>query len=128
MEPALLLTIAFLLGFGASRIGLPPLVGYLIAGFTANALGVGGGAVINELADIGVTLLLFTIGLKLQLRSLARPEVWAGALIHMFITVTVFAAIFFGLGTLHFSLFEGVDFPLAILIAFALSFSSTVFA
>jgi len=128
MEQALLLAIAFLLGFGASRIGLPPLVGYLIAGFTAHALGVGGGALINELADTGVTLLLFTIGLKLKLRSLARPEVWAGAIIHMLITVVAFAVIFFGLGMLNFSLFKGVDIPLAILIAFALSFSSTVFA
>jgi hypothetical protein len=31
------------------------------------------------IANAGVTLLLFTIGLKLKIKSLIRPEVWAGA-------------------------------------------------
>ena len=29
---------------------------------------------IEEIADLGVTLLLFTIGLKLKIKSLIRPE------------------------------------------------------
>ena len=54
------LGLAFLLGFGARQIGLPPLIGFLIAGFILNGLGVQKNEVIENLADLGVTLLLFT--------------------------------------------------------------------
>ena len=120
--------VAFALGFAARQIGLPPLVGYLVAGFAIKASGVEGGALIVELADVGVLLLLFTIGLKLKLRSLIRPEVWAGASIHMLIVVLVFGTGIFLLATAGLSKFAGLDFKLCLLIAFALSFSSTVFA
>ena len=36
----LALAITFLLGFGSRLIGLPALVGFLVAGFVLNALGV----------------------------------------------------------------------------------------
>ncbi len=77
MDP-LWITLAFLLGFGMRQVGLPPLVGYLAAGFALHALGVEGSTVLEEVSDLGVTLLLFTIGLKLRLRTLLRPEVWGG--------------------------------------------------
>ena len=92
MDPVLILG-AFILGFAAYRIGLPPMVGYLIAGFTLQAFGIAGGETLDQIADLGVMLLLFTIGLKLKLRTLTKPEVWAGASLHMIITV-----IFLGLG------------------------------
>ena len=34
---------------------------------------------LQKLSDLGITLLLFTVGLKLNLRTLARPQVWAVA-------------------------------------------------
>jgi predicted Kef-type K+ transport protein len=120
--------IAFALGFAARQVGLPPLVGYLVAGFAIKASGVEGGALIVELADVGVLLLLFTIGLKLKLRSLTRPEVWAGASIHMLIIVLAFGTGIFLLATAGLSKFAALDFRLSLMIAFALSFSSTVFA
>jgi predicted Kef-type K+ transport protein len=120
--------IAFALGFAARQVGLPPLVGYLVAGFALKAGGAEGGALIVELADVGVLLLLFSIGLKLKLRSLMRPEVWAGASIHMLTTVIVFGTGIFLLATAGLSKFAALDFKLSLLIAFALSFSSTVFA
>ena len=120
--------IAFALGFAARQIGLPPLVGYLVAGFAINAGGVGAGAFIVEMSDIGVLLLLFSIGLKLKLRSLTRPEIWAGASIHMLVTVIVFGAGIFLLAAAGLSKFAALDFKLSLLVAFALSFSSTVFA
>ncbi|MDX1707906.1 MAG: cation:proton antiporter, partial [Desulfobacterales bacterium] len=120
--------VAFALGFAARQVGLPPLVGYLVAGFAIKASGVQGGALIVELADVGILLLLFSIGLKLKLRSLARPEVWAGASIHMLITVIVFGSGIFVLAAAGLSKFAALDFKLSLLIAFALSFSSTVFA
>ncbi len=127
MEP-LWLAIAFVFGFGARRIGLPPLVGYLIAGFVLHALGVEAGGFIDEVAEIGILLMLFSIGLKLQLRTLARPVVWAGATLHMLVTVIALGAAVFGLSTAGLSVFADLDPMQSVLIAFALSFSSTVFA
>ena len=120
--------IAFLFGFAIRQVGLPPLVGFLIAGFMLNGFDVQGGEVLEEVADLGVTLLLFTIGLKLRVRSLMRPEIWAGASVHMIITIVVFGVGIYWLSMAGFSLFVGLSFAHAILIAFALSFSSTVFA
>ena len=127
MDPLWIL-VAFILGFAVNRLGLPPLVGYLIAGFVLQTLGVEGGATLEKIADLGVTLLLFSIGLKLRLRSLAKPEIWAGASIHMLLTVIVFAAGIYALGLSGLSVFSALDFKLSLMIAFALSFSSTVFA
>ena len=122
------LAVAFALGFGARFIGLPPMVGFLIAGFLLHAVGVQGDETIQKIADFGVTLLLFTIGLKLKIKGLARPEVWAGASVHALITVGVFGLGFYVLALAGFSVFADLDLETAFLIAFALSFSSTVFA
>lgn len=119
---------AFVFGAVVSRIGLPPLVGYLIAGFALNSVGVTGGSTLEWVADAGVTLLLFTIGLKLKLKSLARPEVWAGASIHMIITVALLGFVIRALGIFNVPFFNQMTGQSALLIAFALSFSSTVFA
>lgn len=116
---------AFVLGLGARFVSLPPLVGFLVAGFALNALGSDTSPELEEFADLGVTLLLFSIGLKLRVGDLLRPFVWAGATLHMALTLTIFAALLFAL---PFGIFGQVDLPTAILIAFALSFSSTVFA
>ena len=127
MDPLLIL-IAFILGFAVYRVGLPPLVGYLIAGFVLQAFGVVGGESLEEIADLGVMLLLFSIGLKLKLRTLLKPEIWAGASLHMIITVIVFGLGIYALSVSGFAAFKGLDFKLSLMLAFALSFSSTVFA
>jgi len=79
-------------------------------------------------ADMGVTLLLFCIGLKLRVRNLLRPEIWAGAGIHMVLTVLIFGTGIYALSLAALTGFTPLDFTQSILIAFALSFSSTVFA
>ena len=56
------ITIAFVLGFLVRQVGLPPLIGFLTAGFALNALGFEGGEGLQVIADLGVTLLLFSIG------------------------------------------------------------------
>jgi len=121
-------SLAFLLGFLSRQIGLPPLVGYLATGFLLNALGIANDALLQTLADLGITLLLFTVGLKLNLRTLARPQVWAVAGLHMSIAVGIFGLVVYGLALAGASFFAGLDLQQSLLIAFALSFSSTVFA
>ncbi|MBT8468054.1 MAG: cation:proton antiporter [Deltaproteobacteria bacterium] len=116
---------AFVLGVAARFIRLPPLVGFLIAGFALKGAGYESSQALQKIADIGVTLLLFSIGLKLQIKTLLKPVVWAGATIHMALFVALFGALFYAL---DFGMFRGTDFSNAALIAFALSFSSTVFA
>jgi predicted Kef-type K+ transport protein len=124
----LMLGIAFLAGFAFRRIGLPPLVGFLAAGFTFGAMGAVNTPLLSELADLGVTLLLFSIGLKLRVSTLLKPEIWGVASLHMLVTVIVFCAILLGLGAIGLSLFTQLDMQTAAIVAFALSFSSTVFA
>lgn len=119
---------AFVFGAVVSRVGLPPLVGYLLAGFALNGIGVTGGEHLGTIADAGVTLLLFTIGLKLKLKNLSKPEVWAGTSIHMLVTVMIFGAVIHLLSVSGVPMFDWLTGQTALLVAFALSFSSTVFA
>jgi predicted Kef-type K+ transport protein len=82
VESAYLLA-PFIGGMAAMAVRLPPLVGFLAAGFMLNAMGYGRTEAIDTIADLGVTLLLFTIGLKLNVRTLLRREVWGSATLHM---------------------------------------------
>ncbi|MEM1434697.1 MAG: cation:proton antiporter [Pseudomonadota bacterium] len=121
------LGLAFGLGLLARSIGLPPLVGYLATGFLLSSSGGADTALLQKLSDLGITLLLFTVGLKLNLRTLARPQVWAVAGGHMLISVALFAALMPVLAGTGYPLFTGQSTESILLIAFALSFSSTVF-
>lgn len=124
----LMLTAAFIAGFVFYRLGLPPLVGFLAAGFALGAMGAENTPLLNELADIGITLLLFTIGLKLRISSLLQAEIWGVTTLHMLMTIIVFGTILLGLGAIGLAQFAGLDLSTALIVAFALSFSSTVFA
>jgi predicted Kef-type K+ transport protein len=116
------------MGYLVYRLALPPLVGFLLAGLGLSAFGFTTTPLLKTGSDVGVTLLLFTIGLKLKIKDLAKPEVWAGASLHMGLTVTVFGFVLFCLGYSGLRFFMEVDLHTALLVAFALSFSSTVFA
>jgi predicted Kef-type K+ transport protein len=122
------IVVAFLFGFAAAEFRLPPLVGYLIAGFVLHAFGYESTEAIDVIAELGVLLLLFGIGLKLKLRTLARPVVWAGASLHMAGTTAVIGTIFIALGALGMPLASDLSAGQALLVGFAFSFSSTVFA
>ncbi|MFV2055733.1 MAG: cation:proton antiporter, partial [Thiohalomonadales bacterium] len=118
---------AFVMGFLVKLIGLPPLVGFLVTGFILNYFNITSGEVLEKLADLGITLLLFTVGLKLKLNVLIKPQVWAVTMLHTSIIISLFGSVIFGLALLEFPLFEGLDYKLSLMIAFALSFSSTIF-
>lgn len=127
MDSTLIFT-AFVFGFTVSRVGLPPLVGYLIAGFTLHYFGLQSSESIQYLADMGILLLLFSIGLKLKVKTLLRPEIWGSATSHMGITVCIFSSFILITSFISHSIFPDFSMNQALLLAFALSFSSTVFA
>ncbi len=114
------LSAAFGLGFLVRMINLPPLVGYLAAGFLLSYNGYENNAILDNVAHAGVLLLLFSIGLKLRLKSLLRAEILAGSLLHMLLSMLVFIGLIMQ--------FTSMTPMSAALVALALSFSSTVVA
>ncbi len=126
MEPLIIL-LAFIIGLAFKRMGYPPLPGYLLAGFIAHAMGLGDVELISSIADVGILLLLFTIGLKLHIREIAAPQVWAVAGLQIAIAVPLTTIVIILAGWV-FPIFALQSTGAAWTLAFALSFSSTVFA
>src|SRR5829696_605621 len=99
---ALILVAALLGGLVAQRLGLPLILGYILAGVVVGP-NTGGPTVssvhdIELLAEIGVALLLFTIGLHFSLDELApvRRVALVGTAVQMVLTI----AFGYGLGRL----------------------------
>lgn len=124
---ALYLGVAFAGGVLATLVRLPPLVGFLAAGFALAAAGAPEMPGLHVLSEVGVALLLFTIGLKLDVRSLLRREIWGTTAVHMAVSVALGVGFLGLLGLVGTSLAAGESWRTIALIAFALSFSSTVF-
>jgi predicted Kef-type K+ transport protein len=127
---AIWLALVFFFGLGAQRLGLPPLVGFLLGGFVINLTEHNGEplyGVVQTMADVGVMLLLFTIGLKLKLKNLIRPHIWGTALVHMFVVVVLFSGFVTLLSYFGLRYFTDISTMSALMIGFALSFSSTVY-
>jgi CPA2 family monovalent cation:H+ antiporter-2 len=85
-------------GFLAKRLGQPLIVGYILAGvliarFTSGLM-VANAHNIEQLAELGVALLLFSLGLELSFRDLApvRTVALAGATIQIVLTIALGAA------------------------------------
>ncbi len=71
------LTAALICGLLAKRVGLSPIVGYLVAGFLVgpNTPGfVGDAGLAKQLAEIGVILLMFGVGLHFHLDDLLKVK------------------------------------------------------
>jgi CPA2 family monovalent cation:H+ antiporter-2 len=116
------LGVAFLLGFAAARLGLPPLVGYLVAGIVVGPFTPGYVAdsrLAGQLAEIGVILLMFGVGLHFSFRDLAavRRIAVPGAAVQ----IAVVAAIGAGVARLW-----GWETGAALVFGLALSVGSTV--
>lgn len=118
---------ALIFGLIAVRLGLPPMIGYLSGGFLLHLFVDGNSTQLAMIGDLGVTLLLFTIGLKLNIRALLKPSIWGTASLHMISTTTLFTVLVLLMRFTNIPLFS-VSPGTALLIGFALSFSSTVFA
>ena len=124
LEPLIIL-VALLCGIISRALGFPALIGYLAAGFVLHELRMDAGPLIEVLAELGITLMLFTIGLKLEPSKLLETKVWGTTLIHMAVTQVVM----FGLLLALASALPGLELTAvgAGVIAFGLTFSSTVF-
>src|SRR6218665_2593580 len=82
------ISLAFVLGTLAHRFKLPPLVGYLLAGVVVGPFTPGFVAdthLTQQLADIGVILLMFGVGLHFKPRDLLEVKgiVLPGAVLQM---------------------------------------------
>ncbi len=120
--------VTFVSGFLFKQINLPPLVGFLAAGFGLHAFGMTPNIPLEPLADIGIILLLFTIGLKLDIKSLFKYEIWSSATANALVTVVFVSSLAFLLTSFGIVYFSELSWMSAAVIGFALSFSSTVFA
>jgi monovalent cation:H+ antiporter-2, CPA2 family len=127
-EIALISTIAIGLvyaligGYIASRLGLPPLVGYLLAGVAEGPFTPGFVAdakLAPQLAEIGVILLMFGVGMHFSVRDLlaVRKVAVPGALVQIAAAV----ALTCGLAGLW-----GLSFGPSLVLGLALSVASTV--
>ena len=73
-------------------------------------------------------LLLFSIGLKLNIRSLLKPEIWLATSIQLIVMTLFFGLVILVLSYIGLTSLVGAETETALTIGFALSFSSTVFA
>jgi predicted Kef-type K+ transport protein len=79
-------------------------------------------------ADLGIILLLFSIGLKLDVRGLLKAEIWASATAQILITTALMCGVLL-LGQQIFPIpLMDMSWQTMLVLAFALAFSSTVFA
>ncbi len=126
MLEAVWIGIAFSIGLLVRLLGLPPLVGYLTAGFViasvSSSIGLPheSGEILQHVSHLGVLLLLFTVGLKLNVRNLVKAEVIGGGVLHFAISAILYTPIIL--------LFFDLALYNALLLSIALSFSSTVLA
>lgn len=124
LDPIIIL-VALVCGLASRALGLPALIGYLAAGFVLHETSIEAGPLLHNLANLGVTLLLFTIGLKLVPAQLLKPKVWGTTIIHMALMQLLFMAVLWVAGKAMPGL--GLQLNEMLVIAFALTFSSTVF-
>ncbi len=112
-EIVALLTLSVVIAYLCYRIHIVPIAGFLITGVLIgpSALGVVTDmALINNLAEIGVILLLFSIGVEFSLEKLARIKnlVLGGGALQVGITLTVVTLLLMGFGVnVRDSLFTG---------------------
>ncbi|MGH7677542.1 MAG: YbaL family putative K(+) efflux transporter [Gemmatimonadaceae bacterium] len=90
--------LAFVLGLVAARLRLPPLVGYLVAGVMIGPSTLGLHADVglaSQLAEVGVILLMFGVGLHFSMKDLlaARSVAVPGALLRIAIVTALTAGL-----------------------------------
>lgn len=114
LNVGVVLTAAATMGFAARKLGLPSVIGYLLTGLLVSPFTPGFVADNNQLAllaDIGVVLLLFEVGIELDLRKISREQkglLWGvptqmgfgllvGTLIFLWLGIPIFGALLMSL-------------------------------
>ncbi len=113
------LVLAFILGALAQRVRISPLVGYLLAGVVigpATPGFVGDLPIANELAEIGVILLMFGVGLHFSMKDLLSVRAIAipGAIAQIAVATALGCGLALALG---WNLGAGLVFGLALSVA-----------
>lgn len=113
------LGLAFIFGMLAHRLRLSPLVGYLIAGIAVGPFTPGFVAdqeLANQLAEIGVILLMFAVGLHFSLKDLMAVKAIAlpGAVVQITVATVLGMALAWWLG---WGIGAGLVFGLALSVA-----------
>ena len=122
LNVGVVLTAAATMGFAARKLGLPSVIGYLVTGLLVSPFTPGFVADNTQLAllaDIGVVLLLFEVGIELDLRKITREQkalLW-GVPTQMAIGVLIGTPIFLWLGLPIFG---------ALLLSLSIAMSSSV--
>jgi CPA2 family monovalent cation:H+ antiporter-2 len=122
LNVGVVLTAAATMGFMARKIGLPSVIGYLITGLLVSPFTPGFVAENNQLAllaDIGVVLLLFEVGIELDLKRISREQkalLW-GVPTQMLLGVLIGTPIF---------LWLGISFFGSLILALCIAMSSSV--
>ena len=119
---AVALGAALLLGYGTKRLGLSPIVGYLLAGVAVgpNTPGfVADRHLAEQLAEVGVILLMFGVGLHFRVRELlaVRRIALPGAIVQSLVATM--------LGAVTAWVF-GWGWPTGVVYGLAISVASTV--
>jgi CPA2 family monovalent cation:H+ antiporter-2 len=113
------LVLAFVLGALAQRVRISPLVGYLVAGVLMGPFTPGYVAdqnIANELAEIGIILLMFGVGLHFSLKDLLSVRAIAvpGAVVQIAVATLLGMGLGWGLG---WPIGGGLVFGLALSVA-----------
>ena len=113
------LAFAFVGGFAAARLGLPPLIGYLLAGIAVGPFTPGFVAdtkLAPQLAEIGVILLMFGVGMHFSVRDLwaVRAVAVPGAIVQIAVATALGAG---GAALWGWPLGAGLVFGLALSVA-----------
>lgn len=118
---AIVLSAAVLCGLFANRLRQPAVVGFILAGVVLGPTGFGLVATneaVEALAELGVLMLLFIIGMELRLQAFRQLLVTALGVAMVLIAASVGAAALFAATV-------GVGFKQAIVIGFMMAISST---
>jgi CPA2 family monovalent cation:H+ antiporter-2 len=122
LDVGVVLLAAATLGYGARRVGLPSVAGYLLTGLLVSPFTPGfvaDGNQLSLLADIGVVLLLFEVGIEIDLKRISREQRY------LFWSVPTQLAIGMVIGT---PIFLYMDVPMlgALLLSLSIAMSSSV--
>lgn len=121
IEITLVLVAALVGGLGFVRLKQPPILGYILAGIILGPSGfayVESRELVETMAELGVLLLLFVVGMELNLRTFKNA--WVQTTVCTVMQIIISLVISFGLAPLF-----GWSLGMSLLLGFVLALSST---